>query len=203
NRTYGITAGTNTQLSASDVTVSAHGGYDNYGVYIGATSQRATLDGIAVTATGSNAAGVAVGVHSAGAPALITNSTIGASSGSYAQAVAVDAGVEWTMQSSRVSATSTTYPTAIHSKATMTHLQDVFVVSEGTGISLGSCGGGVCYAEVSHCRIATNSWALANGANFSTLVAASRLNGGTVNTGGTLTCMGNYTASAFYANTCP
>jgi hypothetical protein len=203
NQTYGIWAGTNTQMLLTDVTISAHGGYNNFGLYASATSQTNALDHVTITATNSNSSGVAQGVVCAGAPVLITDSSINASSGTYAQGIEVDSGVEWTMQSSRVSATSTTYPIGIWDMANITHLQDVFVTSEGTGIALTACGVATCSAEILNSRFISISWAVDNGASFSTLVAASRLIGNTVNTGGTLNCMGNYTTTTFYASTCP
>ncbi len=203
NQTYGVTAAANTQLLVSDVTISAHGGYNNCGLYAGASTQPSTFDHVAVTAADCNSAGVAQGVVLAGAPVAITNSTISASSGTYATALEVDAGAELTMQSSRLTTTSSSYQIGIFDHANVTQLQDVFVSSQGEGITLGSCGVATCSAEILNSRFATNSWAIDNGAGFSTLVAASRLAGNTVNTGGTLTCMGNYTTAAFYPTTCP
>jgi hypothetical protein len=203
NQTYGVRAGTNAQLLLSDVTISAHGGYDNCGFYAAATTQTDSLHDVTVTATNSNSSGVAQGLISAGAPLLITDSTISASSGTYAIAVEVDAGVEWTIQSSRIYATSSSYKTGIWAKANTTHVQDVFVHSEGRGIALTACGVAACSAEITNSRFVALSWAVDNGANFSTLVATSRLAGNTVNSGGTLNCMGNYTTTSFFANTCP
>ncbi len=75
------------------------------------------------------------------------------------------------------------------------------ISSPAFGVATGGAGLGGS-ADISNCNIKGGTYWLLNASGFTVAVGASKLVGGTFS-GGVVSCFGNYTGSAFLANTCP
>ena len=196
----GLIAG-NSSFSLVDCDVTAHGAANNWGIYAASSSEEAQLDGVRVHVFGANPDGDSIGFYGHGASPVITNSRFYASDGvtPYGIQVYGDGGGALDLRDSEVYTYGTPSTAVATINANATLLGDL-LSSPGFGVL--SFGSGFS-ADISNCNISGGANWLATGLGFTVTVGASKLVGTTSYGGGAVSCFGNYTGSAFLANTCP
>ena len=196
----GVFADTTTSISLVDCDLTVHGAHDNFGIMAHTSSDESRLDGVRVNVYGSNPSGASYGFWGSGAPAVITNSRFYVADGSPQYGVyAVGTGGALDLRNSEVYTYGAASMAVGFGGINATLLGDL-ISSPAFGVATGGAGGS---ADLSNCNIKGGTYWLLNGSGFTVVVGASKLVGTTVNSGGAVSCFGNYTGSAFLANTCP
>ena len=187
----------NTSFSLVDCDLTAHGAYSNFGIFAPSSTGEARLDGVQVTVYGSEVvSGQSFGFDVTGS-AVIINSSFSVSDGGTQDGI-FQGGGNLVLRNSEIHILGSGIGVMLNGASAT--LQGDLVVSQGWGV--GTYGSGFV-ADISNCRVEGSPYWLVSALSYTTTVGASKLAGTTSNSGGTVNCFGNYTASAFLANTCP
>jgi hypothetical protein len=195
---YGLYANSNTSFSLVDCEVTVHGAFSNLGLSAASSTDESRLDGVRVNIYGANGSGLSWGFWGNGASPVISNSRVYVSGGAGQYGI-YDFGGGGALDL-RGSEVYTYGPGgAVIVNGVFATLVGDLLQSPGVGVN--TAGSGLS-ADISNCNITgTTNW-LTNGSGFTVTVGASKL-AGTTTGAGTTHCFGNYTGSAFLANTCP
>jgi hypothetical protein len=195
---YGLYAESETSFSLVDCELTVHGAYTNYGIMAHTSTDESRLDGVRVNIYGSNSSGASLGFGGVGASPVITNSRFSVSDGIPQFGIfAVGGGGAVDLRNSEVYTHGVGAAVDIHN-VSLTLMGDL-LSSQQYGVE--TVGSGQS-ADISNCSITGSTNWLWNAPGFTVTVGASKLLGTTAGAG-TTHCYGNYTGSAFLANTCP
>jgi hypothetical protein len=197
---YGLYAETNTSFSLIDSDVYVQGVSYLTGVGAFATTDESRLDGVRVKVTASPTSAVGTGFSGNGASPVITNSRFDVTSGAHQWGIFIGSGGGTLIL--RDSEVHTTGPgAAVHIDSLSATLLGDIISSAELGVEIASGSG--FSLDINSCNITGGMFWLNNRApGFTVTVGASKLVGPTTSIG-TTNCFGNYTGSAFLANTCP
>jgi hypothetical protein len=189
-----------------NVTASAVNNYGNYGVANDSSSP--TMENVTAVGSGGGFYNIGVSnVHSS-SPTMENVTASGGSGGMYARGVFNGDSSSPTM----VNVIATASGGSLHNRGVWNDSSSPTIQNSTISASGASSSGiyneatsGSYTVQVNNCQITGGTNTIRNDAEFTTLVGASLLDGGTVNAnGGTVTCAGAYDeAYTFYASTCP
>ncbi len=198
----GLFADANTSFSLIDAEVTVHNAHNIGGVAANSSTDESRLEGVHVKVYGSNLTGASGGFVGNAATSVIINSRFDVASGAYqAGLYAQGAGGTLELRNSEVHVSggglnvSAVYISDVSATllGNLLSSQQYGVQTAGSGLSV----------DISKCDITGGTNWLKNGSGFTVTVGASKLVGTTNNSAGTVNCFGNFTGSAFLANTCP
>jgi hypothetical protein len=187
----------NTSFSLVDCELTAHGAHNNLGTLSPNSTGNARLDSVQVTVYGSQVvSGQSFGFNGTGS-SVITNSRFSVSDGGTQDGIFQDGG-SLVLRNGEIHVLGSGIGVMLNGASAT--LQGDLVVSQGWGV--GTYGSGFI-ADISNCRVEGSPYWLVSALSYTTTVGASKLVGTMNNSGGTVNCFGNYTGTAFLANTCP
>jgi hypothetical protein len=189
-----------------NVTASAVNNYGNYGVRNDNSSP--TMENVTAVGSGGGFFNIGVSNNDSSSPVMVHVTASGGSGGMYARGVHNGNSSSPTMMNVIATASGgslhnrgvwndSSSPTIHNSTISASGASSSGIYNEATG--------GSYTVQVDNCQITGGTNTVRNDAEFTTLVGASLLDGGTANAnGGTVICAGVYDeAYTFYASTCP
>ena len=196
---YGLRTDINTSFSLADCELTAHGAGTNYGIVANTSSDESWIDSSRINVSGASGSGTDYGFYSASGNPTVTNSRLYVSDGAGQYGIyAIGVGGALDLRNTEIytyGGGAAVYINSLNADL----VGDLIFSASGYGISTN---GGGPSANITASTISGGTNWLYNGAGYTVTVGASKLAGTTVNAG-TVHCFGNFTASAFYSNTCP
>jgi hypothetical protein len=189
-----------------NVTSRAVNNYSKYGVRNNSSSPRMEI--VIATASGGGYSNDGVSNANSSSPTMINVTASGGSGGMYARGVFNGDSSSPTMVNVIATASGGSFHNrGVWNDSSSPTIQNSTISASGTSSSgiYNEATGGSYTVHVDNCQITGGTDTILNDAEFTTLVGASLLDGGTVNAnGGTVTCAGVYDeAYTFYASACP
>ncbi len=186
-------------FSIVDSEFTAHGAFDDEAIMVNSNGSEVRLDGVQVHASTPDPAGIAKGLDCNGSSLAITNSRFYVSGGRSRFGIHFQSGGGggFGPRNSEIYTNGPIVAVAAGVLGSSTLLGGI-IIAQGSAVQTAF----TTNWNISNCRIeGATSW-LGN-SNATVTVGASKLAGTTSNSGGTVNCFGNYTGTAFLANTCP